>query len=81
MSKEEYQLLNIVSSLDETENVIKAHEVSKYRISDLSACTKHSYRCKQYRNYSMYRCEIQVYVVDRSPNTIQITFKNSHHQY
>ena len=43
MSKEEYQLLNIVSSFDEAKTVMKAQEASKYRTSNLSGCTKYSY--------------------------------------
>ena len=69
MSKEEYQLLNIVASLDEAEIVVQAYQMSKYRTSNLSDCTKYSYRCKQYRKYSMCRYEIHAYVLDCSPNT------------
>ena len=42
MWKEEYQLLNIVLSLDGAETVVKAHQVSKCRTFHLSDCTKYS---------------------------------------
>ena len=53
MAKDEYQLLNTVSSLDEAKTVIKVYEVSKYRTSSLADYTKYSYRCEQYRKYPM----------------------------
>jgi len=78
MSKEEYHLLNIVSSLGEAEALLKSNGVSKYRTSNLSDCVKYSYRCSQYRKYPTCRYEIQVYVHENNPSTIKIMFKNSH---
>ena len=78
MSKEEYQLLNVVETFDEANRILQQHEVSKYRTSNLSNCTKYSYRCKQYRKYPFCRYEIQAFIPDNNPSTIKIMFKNAH---
>ena len=71
MPKEEYQLLNVVKTLDEANTILQQHGVSKYRTSNLSNCTKYLYRCKQYRKYPFCRYEIQAFIPDNNPSTIK----------
>ena len=82
MSNEEYELLKFVNTFDEVDTIVKEHQVSKYRTSNLINQTKYSYRCSHYRKYPLCRYEIQVYVPDYNPCSIRLTFKNSHyHDY
>jgi len=64
MSNEEYQILKIVHTLDEVNQIVKEHDVSKYRTSNLKNVTKYSHRCSHYRKYSLCRYEIQAYILD-----------------
>jgi len=78
MSNEEYQLLKIVHTLDEINQIVKEHGVSKYRTSNLKNVTKYSYRCSHYRKYQLCRYEIQAYILDDSSD-IKLMFKNTHY--
>jgi hypothetical protein len=79
MSNEDYQLLKIVETLDEANTIVKQHQMSKYRRSNLSKSTKYSYRCSHYWKYPLCRYEIQVYVPDDNSRIIKLMFKNSHY--
>ncbi|CAF3037820.1 unnamed protein product [Rotaria socialis] len=78
MSSKEYQILKIVKTLDEADVILKEHNVSKYRTSDLSSSTKYSYRCSNYRKYPLFKIEIQVYVDNNHLTEIKLMYKNVH---
>jgi len=79
MSKDEYQLLSVVKTLDEANTIVQQHQMSKYRTSNLCDSTKYSYRCSQYRKYPLCRYEIQVYIPDNNSSSIKLMFKNAHY--
>ena len=78
MLNAEYQFLNTVKTLDEANEILQQHHVSKYRTSNSSNFTKYSYRCSQYRKHPLCRYEIQVYVPDDDLTNIRLMFKNAH---
>ncbi|CAF3475343.1 unnamed protein product, partial [Rotaria sp. Silwood2] len=78
MSSKEYQILKIVKTLDEADVILKEHNVSKYRMSDLSSSTKYSYLCSNYRKYPLCKTEIQVYVDNNHLTEIKLMYKNVH---
>ena len=59
MSNEEYEFIKFVNTFDVVDTIVKEHQVSKYRTSNLINQTKYSYRCSHYRKYSLCRYEIQ----------------------
>ena len=82
IQNDQYQILNIVKTLNEAKIILKEHNVSKYRTSNLSNSTKFSYRCRNYRKYLLCKFEIQVIIEDTPSTTIKLMYKNSHcHQH
>ena len=82
MQNDQYQILNIVKTLNEAKIILEEHNVSKYQTSNLSNSTKLSYRCRNYRKYPLCKFEIQVIIEDTPSTTIKLMYKNSHyHQH
>ena len=80
MSSNQYQILNIVKTLDECNNFVKQRNVSKHRTSNLPNVTKYSHRCSNYGKYSLRKLEIQVYIKDNHPATINVYNAHCHEQ-
>ncbi|CAF1102071.1 unnamed protein product [Didymodactylos carnosus] len=78
MSNNEWQVLNVVKTLDEVTALVQQHQVSKFRTSNLKTSTKYSYRCSQYRKYPLCRYDIHVNILDNNPDDIKILSKNVH---
>ncbi|CAF3567760.1 unnamed protein product [Rotaria socialis] len=77
MSNKEYQVLDIVNTLDKANAITKQHQVSKYRTYNLSNSTTYYYRCSQYRKYPLCQYEIQICVPSTNSTPINLTFKNA----
>ncbi|CAF1398921.1 unnamed protein product [Rotaria magnacalcarata] len=77
MSNKEYQVVDIVNTLNKANAIIKQHQVSKYRTCNLSNSTTYYYRCSQYRKYPLCQYEIQISVPSTNSTPINLTFKNA----
>ena len=82
MQNDQYQILNIVKTLNEAKIILEEHNVSKHRTSNLSNSTKFSNRCGNSRKYPLCKFEIQVVIEDTPSTTIKLMYKNSRcHQH
>jgi hypothetical protein len=77
-----WNLLSKVQSLDEVKAIAKSNGVCQCRVNNLKNCTKYSFKCCQYRKYSLCNYEIKATVQDDDPHSITIMYRNAHnHEY
>jgi hypothetical protein len=79
MSDNEWTLLHIAKSYEEAKKFATSkYNVCLYRRSDLKNETKYSFKCSQYRKYSLCTFQIKIIVTDNNMQSISIMSRNTH---
>ncbi|CAF3634336.1 unnamed protein product [Rotaria socialis] len=79
MSSKQWTLLYTAQSYEEAKDLAKSRfNVCQNRRSDLNDQTKYSFKCSEYRKYSLCYFQIKIIVPDNNMNSITIMSKNEH---
>jgi len=78
MSASKWVSLDTANSLDEVRGLAALHGVCQCRITNLKNSTKYSFKCSEYRKYSLCSYKIESVIPGENQHSILITSKNSH---